>query len=100
MYNKINVFFQELVMLDDANHVMLLNLWGELLLVLERGKELVLQYGSAKWFELAVKGENQEAFNKIHLSLCTYIKTFQKEIHKVQLTYTYPIRFITQQQKQ
>jgi hypothetical protein len=26
MYDKINVFFQESVMLDDANHVMLLNL--------------------------------------------------------------------------
>jgi len=98
MYNKISVFFQELVMLDDANHVMLLNLCGELIFVLERGKELGLQYGSAKWFELVVtRGENQEAFNKIHLSFSTYIKTFHKEIHKVQLTYTYPIGFITQQ---
>jgi hypothetical protein len=77
MYDKISVFFQELVMLDDANRVLLLNLWGELILVLKRGKELVLQFGSAKWFELAViRGENQEAFNKIHLSLDTYIKTF------------------------
>lgn len=72
MYNKISVFFQELVMLDDANYVMLLNLWSELILVLKRGKELVLQYGSAKWFKLIViRGENQEAFNKIHLSFST-----------------------------
>ncbi len=41
-------------MLDDVNHVMLLNLPDELIFVLERGNELVLQYGSAQWFELVM----------------------------------------------
>lgn len=55
-------------MLDDANHVMLLNLCGELILVLERGKELVLQYGSAKWFELVVtRGETKRHLTR---SIC------------------------------
>ncbi len=56
-------------MLDNANHV------------LERGTVLVLQYASAQWYELAVtRGNNEEAFDEIHLSLDTNIKALQTEI--------------------
>lgn len=68
-------------MLDDPKHVLLLPLLGEIMRILERGKDLVLQYSSAQWFELAVTwGDNQEAFNEIHLSLETDIETLQKKI--------------------
>ncbi|KAH9555399.1 hypothetical protein CY35_08G112500 [Sphagnum magellanicum] len=47
----------------------------EIIRILEKGKVLVLQYGSAQWFELAVtRGDNWEAFEEIHLLLKTYIK--------------------------
>jgi hypothetical protein len=81
MYCKICAYFRELVMLDDPKHVLLLPLLGEIMRILERGKDLVLQYSSAQWFELAVTwGDNQEAFNEIHLSLETNIETLQKKI--------------------
>jgi len=53
-------------------------LLDEIIRVLERGKVLVLQYGSAQWFELAVtRGDNREAFKEIHLLLETNMKTLQ-----------------------
>ncbi len=68
-------------MLDNTNHVLLLPLLDELIRVLERGRVLVLQYASAQWYELAVtRGNNQEGFDEIHLSLDTNIKALQKEI--------------------
>ncbi|KAH8955081.1 hypothetical protein BDL97_08G116200 [Sphagnum fallax] len=80
-YDEFIVVFKELVMLDNANHVLLLPLLDEFIRVLERGKVLVLQYASAQWYELAVtRGNNQEAFNEIHLSLDTSIKALQKQI--------------------
>ncbi|CAM6073660.1 unnamed protein product [Sphagnum tenellum] len=80
-YAEISVVFKELVMLDDANHVLLLPLLDEFIRVLERGKVLVLQYGSAQWYELAVtRGNNEEAFNEIHLSLDINIKALQKQV--------------------
>jgi hypothetical protein len=82
-YDEVSVVFKELVpvMLDNAIHVLLLPLLDEFIRVLERGKVLVLQYASAQWYELAVtRGNNQEAFNEIHLSLDTNIKALQKQI--------------------
>jgi hypothetical protein len=53
----------------------------ELICLLEKGKVLVLQYAGAQWFDLLVtRGENQEAFKEIHLSLETYITTLHKDL--------------------
>ncbi|CAM6033584.1 unnamed protein product [Sphagnum compactum] len=80
-YEEISVLFKELMMLDNANHVLLLPLLDEFIRVLERGKVLVLQYASAQWYELAVtRGNNEEAFNELHLSLDTNIKALQKQV--------------------
>jgi hypothetical protein len=67
--------------MDVANDVRLLSLLDEIIRVLERGKVLVLQYGSAQWLELAVtKGDNREAFKEIHLLLDTNMKTLHNHI--------------------
>jgi hypothetical protein len=90
-YDEISVVFKELVMLDSANHV-LLPLLDEFIRVLERGKVLVLQYASAQWYELAVtRGNNQEAFNEIHLSLDTNIKAWQKQISQSLKDVQFPV---------
>jgi hypothetical protein len=91
-YNEISVFFKELVMVANAIHVLLLPLLNEFMRVLERGKVLVLQYASAQWYELAVtRGNNQEAFNEIHLSLDTNIKALQKQISQSSKDVQFPV---------
>jgi hypothetical protein len=91
-YNEISVLFKELMMVGNANHVLLLPLLDEFIRVLERGKVLVLQYASAQWYELAVtRGNNQEAFNKIHLSLDTNIKALQNQISQSSKDVQFPL---------
>ncbi|KAH9555392.1 hypothetical protein CY35_08G112100 [Sphagnum magellanicum] len=91
-YDEVSVVFKELVMLDNAIHVLLLPLLDEFIRVLERGKVLVLQYASAQWYELAVtRGNNQEAFNEIHLSLDTNIKALQKQISQSLKDVQFPV---------
>ncbi len=91
-YDEISVLFKELMMLDNANQVLLLPLLDEFIRVLERGKVLVLQYASAQWYELAVtRGNNQEAFNEIHLSLDTNIKALQNQISQSSKDVQFPV---------
>jgi tRNA A-37 threonylcarbamoyl transferase component Bud32 len=81
VYDGIDGYLKRLGKMDAANDVRLLPLLDEIIRVLERGKVLVLQYGSAQWFELAVtRGDNQEAFKEIHLLLETNMKTLQNDI--------------------
>jgi hypothetical protein len=81
VYDGIDGYLKTLVEMDAANDVRLLPLLDEIIRVLERGKVLVLQYGSAQWFELAVtRGDNREAFKEIHLLLETNMKTLQNHI--------------------
>jgi predicted Ser/Thr protein kinase len=81
VYDGIDDYLKNLVEMDAANDVCLLPLLDEIIRVLERGKVLVLQYGSAQWFELAVtRGDNREAFKEIHLLLETNMKTLQNHI--------------------
>jgi hypothetical protein len=81
VYDGIDGYLKRLGKTDAANDVRLLPLLDEIIRVLERGKVLVLQYGSAQWFELAVtRGDNREAFKEIHLLLETNIKTLQNHI--------------------
>ncbi|CAM6033583.1 unnamed protein product [Sphagnum compactum] len=81
VYDGIDGYLKSLVEMDAANDVRLLPLLDEIIRVLERGKVLVLQYGSAQWFELAVtRGDNREAFKEIHLLLETNMKTLQNHI--------------------
>ncbi|CAM6024746.1 unnamed protein product [Sphagnum balticum] len=69
---------------DAENYVRLLPLLDEVVRVLERGKILVLQYGSAQWFELAVtRGDNQEAFREIHLLLETNMQVLYNHINEL-----------------
>jgi len=78
VYDGIDGYLKTLVEMNAANDVRLLPLLDEIIRVLERGKVLVLQYGSAQWFELAVtRGDNREAFKEIHLLLETNMKTLQ-----------------------
>jgi hypothetical protein len=91
-YDEVSVVFKELVMLDNAIHVLVLPLLDEFIRVLERGKVLVLQYASPQWYELAVtRGNNQEAFNEIHLSLDTNIKALQKQISQSLKDVQFPV---------
>ncbi|KAH8932725.1 hypothetical protein BDL97_19G088900 [Sphagnum fallax] len=86
MYEEINAFVKQLVVMvvDPAVHPASLSLIAsleELICLLEKGEILVLQYAGAHWFELLVtRGENQEAFKEIHLSLETYITTLHKDL--------------------
>jgi tRNA A-37 threonylcarbamoyl transferase component Bud32 len=81
VYDGIDGYLKTLVEMDAANDVRLLPLLDEIIRVLERGKVLVLQYGSAQWFKLAVtRGDNREAFKEIHLLLETNIETLQNHI--------------------
>ncbi|KAH8955083.1 hypothetical protein BDL97_08G116300 [Sphagnum fallax] len=81
VYDGIDGYLKRLEKMDVANDVRLLPLLDEIIRVLERGKVLVLQYGSAQWFELAVtRGDNREAFKEIHLLLETNMKTLQNHI--------------------
>jgi len=86
MYEEINAFVKQLVVMvvDPAVHPASLSLIAsleELICLLEKGEILVLQYAGAHWFELLVtRGENQEAFKEIHLSLKTYITTLHKDL--------------------
>ncbi|CAK9236105.1 unnamed protein product [Sphagnum troendelagicum] len=81
LYDRIDDYLKKLVEMDAANDVRLLPLLDEIIRVLERGKVLVLQYGSAQWFELAVtRGDNREAFKEIHLLLETSMKTLRNHI--------------------
>jgi tRNA A-37 threonylcarbamoyl transferase component Bud32 len=86
MYEEINAFVKKLVVLvvDPAVHPACLSLIAsleELICLLKKGKVLVLQYAGAQWFDLLVtRGENQEAFKEIHLSLETYITTLHKDL--------------------
>jgi tRNA A-37 threonylcarbamoyl transferase component Bud32 len=81
VYDGIDGYLKTLVEMDAANDVRLLPLLDEIIRVLERGKVLVLQYGSAQWFEMAVtRGDNREAFKEILLLLETNMKTLQNHI--------------------
>jgi hypothetical protein len=81
VYDGIDDYLKKLVKMDAANDVRLLPLLDEIVRVLEWGKVLVLQYGSAQWFKLAVtRGDNREAFKEIHLLLETNMKTLQNHI--------------------
>jgi hypothetical protein len=81
VYKGIDDYLKKLVETDAAKDIRTLPLLDEIIRVLERGKVLVLQYGSAQWFELAVTtGDNREAFKEIHLLLETNIKTLQNHI--------------------
>jgi len=81
VYDRIYRYFKTLEERDDAYYVSLLPLLDEIIRVLKKGKVLVLQYGSAQWFELAVtSGDNREAFKEIHLLLETNMKTLQNHI--------------------
>jgi tRNA A-37 threonylcarbamoyl transferase component Bud32 len=81
VYDRIDGYLKTLVEMDAANDVRLLPLLDETIRVLERGKVLVLQYGSAQWFEMAVtRGDNREAFKEILLLLETNMKTLQNHI--------------------
>ncbi|CAK9277897.1 unnamed protein product [Sphagnum jensenii] len=84
VYDGIDGALKKLVEMDAANVVCLLPVLDEISRVLERGKVLVLQYGSAQWFELAVtRGDNREAFKEIHLLLETYMKRLDTHISVV-----------------
>jgi len=81
VYDGIDGYLKTWGEMDAANDIRLLPLLDEIIHVLERGKVLVLQYGSAQWFELAVtRGDNREAFKEIHLLLETNMKTLQNHI--------------------
>ncbi len=86
MYTEINAFVKQLeVMVEDhAVHPTLSSLLAsleELILLLEKGEVLVLQYAEAQWFDfLVTRGENQEAFKEIHLLLKGYITTLCKDL--------------------
>jgi hypothetical protein len=81
LYDMIDGYLKKLVEMDAANDVRLLPFLDEIIRVLERGKVLVLQYGSAQWFELAVtRGDNREAFKWIHLLLENSMKTLRNHI--------------------
>jgi len=81
VYDGIDGYLKTLVEMDAAKDERLLPLLDEIIRVLERGKVLVLQYGSAQWFELAVsRGDNRETFKEIHLLLETNMKTLQNHI--------------------
>ncbi|CAK9233842.1 unnamed protein product [Sphagnum troendelagicum] len=81
VYDGIDGYLKTWGEMDAANDVRLLPLLDEIIRVLERGKVLVLQYGSAQWFKLAVtRGDNREAFKEIHLLLETNMKTLQNHI--------------------
>ncbi len=83
VYKRIDGYLKKLVEMDPANDVRLLPLLDEIIRVLERGKVLVLQYGSAQWFELAeTRGDNREAFKEIHLLLDTNMKALRNRISK------------------
>jgi hypothetical protein len=81
VYDGIDGYLKTLVEMDAAKDERLLPLLDEIIRVLERGKVLILQYGSAQWFELAVsRGDNWEAFKEIHLLLETNMITLQNHI--------------------